>query len=347
MEGDADAVDLLPARITAEGAATIAATRDGEREVVTQRAAARARRSGLDRPTIGDWLAVEPLPASPGRVALRTVMPRRGRIVRIRPADGEPQVLAANVDVAFVVAGLDHDLDLRRIERFLAIIREGAVEPVVVLNKADIADDPSGHLGRVRAVAGDAPVVVSSATGGTGLEAIRSLIGPGRTACLLGSSGVGKSSLTNALLGSDRQAVRDLRADDSKGRHTTVRRDLFVLPGDAGCLIDTPGLRTVGLTEGSSGLEATFEDVTAFAAACRFRDCGHAGEPGCAVEAAVAAGRLDGARVEHHRRLEAERATAAVRADLRARRAADRHIGRVYRRAGRQGQAAKRGDPLR
>jgi ribosome biogenesis GTPase len=238
--------------------------------------------------------------------------------------------MAANVDVAFLVSGLDHDLNLRRLERYLVLAFDGGVTPVVVLNKADIAIDLDAAVSDVHAIAAGTRVVVASAVIGTGVDELRSLLPAGSTGCLLGSSGVGKSSLTNALLGEAVQAVRDLRLDDSKGRHTTTRRELFGLPR-AGLLIDTPGLRTVGVTTAEHGLAASFGDVEQLARACRFGDCRHEGEPGCAVQAAIDTGGLDPHRLVSHRKLEAEQRWLRSRDDVRARRATERRWGRIYK----------------
>jgi ribosome biogenesis GTPase len=211
-----------------------------------------------------------------------------------------------------------------------------------VLNKADVAQDLDAALTAVGAVASGAPILVASATTGRGLEPIRALIEPGATACLLGSSGVGKSTMTNALLGEQRQVVKALREDDSRGRHTTSHRELFLL-AEGGLLIDTPGLRTVGVLGDSSSVQASFEDVEVVARACRFTDCQHDGEPGCAVATAIEAGTLSPERLASHRKLEAERRSVELRADQRAKREADRELGRFYRRAGKDAIRFKRG----
>jgi len=241
------------------------------------------------------------------------------------------------------VSGLDHDLNLRRVERYLVLAFDAGVTPVVVLNKVDLAVDIEQHVTRVHRVAAGTRIVVASALTGAGLPEIRALLTPGTTACLLGSSGVGKSTITNALLGEARQAVNPLREDDGRGRHTTTRRELIALPG-GGLVIDTPGLRTVGLPGDAAGLAATFAEIDGMARLCRFRDCRHEGEPGCAVQAALDDGAISADRIESHRKLEAERRWVGLRADSRARRAADRRLGRIYRRAGRAAERYKHGD---
>jgi ribosome biogenesis GTPase len=323
---------LMPGRVTATGGTTVAATPDGDVTVVTQRRFRRSIGSRIELPAIGDWLALAPLASAPGSAGVRAVLPRSGTIVRMRLSDGLPQILAANVDIAFLVSGLDHDLNLQRIERYLVIAREGDVEPVVLLNKADVAIDLDAALAAVHDLVGDARVLTISARLGHSLDDMRALIAPGITAVLLGSSGVGKSTITNALLGEERQVVRALRAHDGRGRHTTVHRELFVLDS-GGLIIDTPGLRTVGVTGGADGLAESFEDVMAIAASCRFSDCRHESEPGCAVRDAIDAGTLSAERMASFQKLEAERHEAEVRADERARRAAERNLARSSRRS--------------
>lgn len=323
------AAGLLPGRVISS-AGNVAMTTNGPAEVIMQRRFSREAASSLDLPAVGDWLALELLSDSPRQAALRAVLPRGGTFVRNRLSDGRPQVLAANVDVAFLVSGLDHDLNLRRIERYLVLALDGGVTPVVVLNKVDIALDLSRAVSDVHAVAAGTRVVVTSAVEGTGIDELRAYLDRGSTACLLGSSGVGKSTITNALLGDERQVTKALREDDSKGRHTTTVRELFAVPG-GGLLIDTPGLRTVGVLGESDSVEATFDEVETLARQCRFSDCRHEGEPGCAVAAALEAGTLSPERLASHHKLEAERHAAEARADQRARREADRKFGKFLK----------------
>ncbi len=323
------AAGLYPGRvISSEGGLAVSAA--GPVDVVIQRRFAREVADRTELPAVGDWLALEPVSGNARQGALREVLPRGGTFVRQRPSDGRAQVLAANVDVAFLVSGLDHDLNLRRIERYLLLALDGGVTPIVVLNKVDVAVDLEGAITDVHAVAAGTRIIVTSAIEGTGLAELRGTLERGQTACLLGSSGVGKSTITNALLGEQRQAVKAQREDDSKGRHTTTHRELFALPG-GGLLIDTPGLRTVGVLGDADAVTATFDEIEMLARGCHFGDCRHDGEPGCAVRAALLAGTLSAARFASHQKLEAERQAAEVRADERARREADRRLGKFFK----------------
>jgi ribosome biogenesis GTPase / thiamine phosphate phosphatase len=272
-----------------------------------------------DFPTVGDWVAL----AADG--VIPAVLPRRSVFKRMA-SDGsrrsagidDEQIMASNIDLALLVAGLDNDFNLRRIERYLAVAWSSGITPVVVLNKADLADDVDGRLVAVDAIAPGVATVAVSAWTGQGLDELRGHLRPGATAAILGSSGVGKSTLVNALLGEDRQATAEVRGSDSHGRHTTTHRELFELPGGA-LLVDTPGIRALEVLGADEGVEAAFDDVTDLAATCRFSDCRHDGEPGCAVRAALADGSLSEERLASHRKLERELARVAREGDPRAR----------------------------
>jgi ribosome biogenesis GTPase len=273
--------------------------------------------SDTERPAAGDWVAVEPRPGETTAL-VRAVLPRRSAFIRKASGPrGGAQVVAANVDVALLVASMNADLNLRRLERYLATAYESGADPVVVLTKADLSDDPAAMVAEVEAIAFGVPVLAVSAKSGAGLEALRAQVARGRTAVLLGSSGAGKSTLVNALLGEARMATADIREDDARGRHTTTRRELVLLPG-GGLILDTPGMRELGLWDAEAGVSATFEDVEALAGRCRFSDCSHGGEPGCAVQAAIAAGDLPQARLAAYAKLQAELAYERRREDPRA-----------------------------
>jgi ribosome biogenesis GTPase / thiamine phosphate phosphatase len=268
----------------------------------TLRAAAEA---GADWPAVGDWVAAE-MPSAGGRPSIQRVLPRCSKFVRkVAGRRMEEQVLAANVDTAFVVMALDGDFNVRRLERYLAQSFESGAKSIVLLNKVDDCDDIAARIAEVESIAAGVPIFSVSARTGEGVAALDNFLAPGHTIVLLGSSGVGKSTLVNRLLQGDAQAVQAVRASDSRGRHTTTSRELFALPGGA-LLIDTPGLRELQLWDAAEGLRQAFFDIEELAAQCKFGNCGHTTEPGCAVQAAIAEGRLDQSRLENQRKLERE-----------------------------------------
>ncbi|CAL9569959.1 ribosome small subunit-dependent GTPase A [Streptomyces sp. enrichment culture] len=284
----------------------------------------------------GDWAAVDPVGGEPRYV--RAYLPRRTAFVRStssKRSDG--QILAANVDHAIVAVSLAAELDLGRIERFLALGWESGAQPLVVLTKADLVPDPVGLSYLVRDVETTAPGVpvlpVSSATG-EGVDVLRAIIAGG-TSVLLGVSGTGKSTLANTLLGEDTMAVQAVRDTDGKGRHTTTTRNLFALPG-GGVLIDTPGLRGVGLWDAGTGVGQVFSEIEELAASCRFHDCAHAAEPGCAVLAAVEDGTLPERRLDSYRKLLRENQYIVAKTDARMR----AELRRDWKRKGAEGRAA-------
>lgn len=258
--------------------------------------------SKLERPVVGDWVAVVD---GAERATIQHVLERRTLLIRRAASTrSEGQIVAVNVDVFFVVTAVNRDFNERRLERYVAAVWNSGAEPVVVLNKVDLGADLTPMLEAIARAAIGVPVVCVSAVTGEGLDALREHIAPGRTVGFIGSSGVGKSSLTNRLIGREVQAVGGLR-DDERGRHTTTARQLIQLP-EGGVLIDTPGMRELGLLEDAGGVDQSFADVLAFAERCRFRDCRHEGEPGCAVEAAVAAGELPAERLASYHKLQRE-----------------------------------------
>jgi len=234
------------------------------------------------------------------------VLPRRSRFARRMAGNvTHEQVVAANVNVTFIVMGLDNDYSVRRLERYLLLSRESGAAPVVLLTKPDVGQDVPARIAEVQALTQDVPVHVLNPKAGEGVEYVLHYLTRGRTGALLGSSGVGKTTLINRLVGSDARRTRDVREADSKGRHTTTNRELVVLP-NGGLLIDTPGMRELQLWDVGSAVRETFDDIDALAASCRFTDCAHRDEPRCAVKAAVEEGRLAADRLDSYLRLQDE-----------------------------------------
>lgn len=262
-----------------------------------------ADRSGL--PAVGDWVAAESVP-NEKVVLIRRILPRRTKLSRKAAGETmEEQVIAANLDTVLVMTALNADFNPRRLERFLTVSRESGAEPVLLLNKLDACAEPGPFLAEARQAAGDAAVVAISAKTAAGLDALSAWIKPGRTVGLIGSSGVGKSTLVNRLAGNEALKTAETRASDERGRHTTTHRQLFILPG-GGILLDTPGMREMQFWDAEQGLKKTFDDIEALAPSCRFKDCAHGSEPGCAVKAAVEAGTLAAERLESWAKLKRE-----------------------------------------
>jgi ribosome biogenesis GTPase len=283
-------------------------------------------------PVTGDWVAIRPHEDGSGAI-IHAVLPRRTSISRKAAwLAAEEQVLGANIDVVFLVAGLDGDLNPRRLERYLATVWNSGAEPVVVLSKADLCDDVEAALASVAGVAIGVPVHVANGLTGEGVEELRGYLTGDRTVALLGSSGVGKSTLINRLRGEDVQAVAEVRSD-GRGRHTTTTRELVPLSG-GGLLLDTPGMRELQLWDVNEGLGTTFDDVESLASECRFTDCSHDGEPGCAIQRALVDGSLERERYASYTKLQRELRALAIRQDKRLRadeRKARRRFGRAQR----------------
>ncbi len=267
-------------------------------------------------PAVGDWVAVRP-DARGGRALIRGVLPRRSFFSRkVAGRETEQQVVAANIDTVFVVFGLDKPVNARGIERYLTVAERGGARPVVILGKADVAEDLAGAVEAARAVSGSTPVLPVSAHHGTGLEAIEGLLASGVTVALIGPSGAGKSSLVNRLVGREVLPTGEVREWDARGRHTSVHRQLVIREA-GGLIIDTPGMRELQLWDTDTAVGESFDDIAAIAGECRFRDCRHDREPGCMVKAAVETGRIPADRYEGFRKLQQEQEALAERLEER------------------------------
>ena len=316
---------LVPARIAAEHRGGFEAW---------SHATGLARLSGKLRhqeaaAAVGDWVALREHPGPDHIAVIEHIFERR--TVFTRGAAGRqarPQVVAANVDQVFVVCGLDTDFNVHRIERYLARIWSSGANPVVILNKADLCDDVPGAVSEVERHAAGVPILVTSAVAADGLELIAEAVEPGSTSAFVGSSGAGKSTLINALVGIATMATGETRTRDGRGCHTTTHRQLVLVP-QGGLLLDTPGMRELQLLD-DDGLDCVFDDIKALAALCRFRDCGHEHEPGCAVKEALRAGGLAPDRLEHFHQLQREACAYERRHDERLRRQSERVWGQLH-----------------
>jgi ribosome biogenesis GTPase len=298
-----------------------------------------AERQG-ELPAVGDWVVLRIRPRE-DRGAIVAVLPRRSRFSRRMAGNvTDEQVVAANVDVIFIVMSLDDDFSVRRLERYLLMARESGAAPVVLLTKLDLCDDLPAYVAEVKGAAGDVPVHVLSPKLNEGLEHVTPYMTAGRTAALLGSSGVGKSTIINRLVGSNVQKTREVREADSKGRHTTTHRELVVLPS-GGLIIDTPGMRELQLWDASESVRDTFDDIATLAGECHFTDCRHRDEPRCAVKAAVDGGRIPADRLASYLKLQDELVYLARQQDERAQ-IEEKRRGKIGAKALRQHLKSKR-----
>jgi ribosome biogenesis GTPase len=313
------AAGLVPGRVAVQ--------HRGAYDVLTEHGEARVGLPGrmlhdaadaVELPAVGDWVAVDP-PAG-GTSTIRVVLPRRTAFVRTVASDqhrvSEQQVVAANVDVVFLVSALAEDYNLRRLERYLVLAWESGAEPVVVLTKADLCEDVDAAVAEVESIAVGVPVHAVSNVTGEGIDELRPYFVGNKTVAALGSSGVGKSTLINSLSGEEVAAIGEIR-NDGRGRHTTTRRELLFVPG-GGLFLDTPGMRELQLSEASAGVEEAFDDVASLFALCRFADCAHESEPGCAVKEALRDGRLDPERWASYCKLQRELKALELKLDARA-----------------------------
>ena len=338
----ADEPDVRPGRVLIEfnyicrvwcEGGEIDAVRSGR---LTHRATSRG-----DLPAVGDWVVVRKL-ADENRGAITAVLPRRSWFSRRMAGHvTDEQVVAANVDVVFIVMALDDDFSPRRLERYLLLARESGASPVILLTKPDVCVDVPARVAEIAALAGDVPVHVVSPKFDQGLDRVAEHVPAGKTGALLGSSGVGKSTIINRLVGREVQKTRDIRESDSKGRHTTSHRQLVFLP-NGGFLIDTPGMRELQLWDVGEAVKETFDDIEALALECRFSDCRHRDEPRCAVKTAVEEGRLSASRLESYVKLQDELEHLARQQDQRAQ-IEEKRRGKIGAKALRQHLKSKRG----
>ena len=271
-------------------------------------------RQRADYPAVGDWIVIT-RKSDENRASIQAILPRFSKFSRKAAGEAtEEQIVATNVDTIFLVQGLDKNYNLRRVERYLALAQESGSRPVIILSKSDLSANAEELSREVEKVAASVPVHVISSKLSQGLDPLYQYLGPGLTVGFIGSSGVGKSTLINRLLGKEQQKTQEVRAEDSKGRHTTVHRELIVLP-QGGLLIDTPGMRELQLWDTGEGLTDTFADIETFARDCYFGDCRHENEPDCAVKTAVAEGMLDARRLESYKNLQKEKERQRQRQD--------------------------------
>jgi ribosome biogenesis GTPase len=332
--------DHVPARVAVEFNHMYRVYVDGaEVEAVVSGRLKHHAESRGELPAVGDWVVARKRPEE-DRASIVHVLPRRSRFSRkVAGSVTDEQVVAANVDVVFLVMSLDHDFSPRRLERYILLARESGAAPVVLLTKPDLSDDVPARVAEVAVVAGGLPVHILNPRTGEGAETLRAYVGRGRTCGLLGSSGVGKSTIVNRLVGADVQKTRAVREADSKGRHTTTHRELVPVPG-GGLLLDTPGMRELQLWAGGDAVDASFDDVERHASGCHFGDCRHRDEPRCAVKAAVTAGVLSAERLESYLKLQDELAHLARQQDQRAQ-LEEKRRGRIGSKALRQSLRAK------
>lgn len=304
---------LIPARIAIEHKNRyIIYTAEGEGSAELS---GKLRHEAIIRPAVGDWVAVR---GEKDNAIIHHVLDRRTKFSRIAPGTAnEEQIVATNIDTVFIVVGLDQNFNLRRTERYLVVAQESGADPVIVLNKSDLAEELEPTLDHVAQIAGNTAVIAVSATTGHNIEWLRAYASDGQTVALLGSSGVGKSSLTNAIIGEERQAVSHVSDSNAKGRHTTTHRELIQLPS-GGLLMDTPGMRELQIVSSEESLAESFADIEALAARCHFGDCSHAAEPGCMIQSQLALGELDPLRWRSYQKLQREIRHLEIKDDIHA-----------------------------
>ena len=325
----------IPGRVASRnGKHYVVITSEGEVPAIVSNAFKRSAQAKSDLPAVGDWVVLERI-ENMSSLHIVSLFPRKNKLSRMGAGDKtEEQIVASNIDTVFIVTTVDHDFNIRRLERYLVMANEMGVRPVIILNKIDTFSEVERSLDpfimQIHRIANDVPVIAISARDGSNIEKISELVEPGKTIVLVGSSGVGKSTLINQMLGYSRQAVGEIRGSDSKGRHVTSSRELILLP-NGGMMIDNPGIRELQLWSSGIGISKTFEDIEGLGRSCRFKDCGHETEPGCAVIEAVENGTLAEDRLYSYRKLMRELEHARLRRSVHERKKAERKLGKMYR----------------
>ena len=326
-------VDLIPGRVSSvSGRRYRVMTEEGEPIATLFHSARRSVINKSDLPAVGDWVGLIKN-TEINRFYIYVIHPRKNKLSRmVAGKKTEEQIIAANIDKVFIVTSLDNDFNIRRLERSLVIVYEIGAQPVIILNKVDKCDNHNTYVKIVKKSGPRVPVLAISALDGINISEIRNHINPGETIVLLGSSGVGKSTLINQLLGYERQKVGEIRESDGKGRHVTSTRELIMLPR-GGMLIDNPGIREIQLWTDGHGIIKAFSDVEEFALSCHFKDCSHQLEPECAVKQAVIDGILPGERLEHFHKLQREKEHSERKRNVYERKKEDKRLGKMYRSA--------------
>jgi ribosome biogenesis GTPase len=297
--------------------------------------------SRADLPVVGDWVVVQPR-SEEGKATIHAVLPRQSRFVRKAAGSRtEEQIVGANIDTVFLVTALHQDFNVRRLERYLVVALESGARPVIVLSKADLSEQVEEQLAEIQRVAKGVPVHAISVVNQNGLDALAPYFRRGVTVALLGSSGVGKSTLINHLIGRDIQKVKEVREHDGRGQHTTTHRELILLP-QGGLVLDTPGMRELQLWEGEESLQLAFDDIEALASGCYFSNCQHKDEPRCAVREALAEGKLDAARYQSYEKLQKELRHVARKQDISTQITEKKKWKKLSRQASQRGQAKRK-----